>query len=102
MRLYKNGNIYRHGYRFKQVGGYRRCRGQEACDGSGQPPRDEEEWAKKRVKIEKEIVSYQHISERDLDDLCDMGFEEEEVMEVMVEMDFTIGRTKNGENEWWK
>lgn len=106
LRLTKDGAVFRHGYRFRRAG-----RGeyrvwvdtQGACPGSGrkaEPLGRKFEWTPERRDIRRRIEGA-CVTDRDVDELEAKGFSDEDVMEVMSQLGYTIGRAADDSNEWW-
>jgi len=104
VRLTKGGRLHRHGFSFMQRGlGRSRVRVdvRPACAGGGQkgePIRFE--WTPERRDIRRRIEGA-CVNDRDVEELVAEGFSEDDVLGAMSELGYTIGKAKDGSNEWW-
>ena len=106
IRLTKDGKLYRHGYSFLQRGiGRSRVRvdTRKACEGTGQLGEElgkPFEWTQERRELKCRLKDT-HVSDQEVSELVELGYSEDDILQVMVILGHTIGRDKNGNNEWW-
>ena len=114
IRLTKKGVCYRHGFKFITCNktwlgfvleaGYHHRYTRGDCPGSGKPPSDRQsgrEWSEKQYRL-RERLKGQHWTDEDVNEIIDEGeYDEEEILMALSVLGHTIGRTKDGRNEWW-